>query len=63
MKFYKTFSNTDVQINNLYRVSVLELRIIRWSNKALRYTKTSVCSWEYASIPRGTTTSDFWLVK
>lgn len=63
MKLYQTLSNTDVQINNLYRVSVPELRIIRWSDEALRYTKTSVCSWEYSSIPKGTTTPDFWSVK
>ena len=63
MKLYRTHSNADVHVNNLYRVSIPELSIIRWSDEELRYMKTSVCSWEYASIPRGTTTPDFWSVK
>ena len=63
MKLYRTHSNANVHKDNLYRVSVPELSIIRWSDEELRYTKTSVCSWEYSNIPRGTTTPDFWSVK
>ena len=63
MKLYKTHSNAYVERDNLYRVSVPELSIIRWSDEALRYTQKGVLGWEYASIPKGTTTPDFWLVK
>ena len=62
MKLYQTHSNAYVERDNLYRVSVPELSIIRWSDEALRYTQKGVLSWEYASIPKGTTMPDFWPV-
>lgn len=63
MKLYQTHSNANVHRDNLYRVSVPELSIIRWTDEALRYTKTSICCWEYASISKGTTMPDFWSVR
>lgn len=63
MKLYQTYSNDDVQRNNLYRVSILELGIVRWSYEKLRHTVKSVPSWGYSSIPIGTTTPNFWSVK
>ena len=63
MKLYLTYSNDDVQRNNLYRVSILDLGIVRWSDEALRYTNKRGLSWCYANIPKGTVTPDFWSVK
>ena len=63
MKLYQTHSNPAVKINNLYRISILELGIVRWSDEALRHTHANVTDWDYASIPKGTATPDFWLVK
>ena len=63
MKLYQTHSNADVKRYNLYRVSVLELSIIRWSDEALRYAQKGALSWEYASISKGTAMPDFWSVK
>ena len=63
MKLYKTYSNGDTQRNNVYRVSIPDLGIVRWSNEELRYVQTNVWSWEYASIPKGTAMPDFWSVK
>lgn len=63
MKLYRTYSNDDVQSYNLYRVSVPDLSIVRWTDVALRYTKKSGLSWGYASIPKGTTMPNFWSVK
>ena len=63
MKLYQTHSNGAVHLNTLYRVSVPELNIVRWSDEALRYTQKGILGWEYASIPKGTTMPDYWSVK
>ena len=63
MKLYQTYSNNNVQRDNLYRVSIPDLGIIRWSDEALRYIQKDVHSWEYTSIPKGTAMPDFWSVK
>ena len=63
MKLYQTYSNDAVQRDNLYRVSILDLSIVRWSDEALRYTMKGRLNWEYASIPKGTTMPNFWSVK
>ena len=52
MKLYQTLSNANVHRDNLYRVSVPELSIIRWSDEALRYTHASVINWNYTPIPK-----------
>ena len=63
MKLYQTLSNTDVQITNIYRISILELGIVRWSDEALRHTHAKVTDWDYAPIPKGTAMPDFWSLK
>ena len=63
MKLYQTHSNADVKRDNLYRVSVLELSIVRWSDEELRHTHASVLDWNCTPIPKGTTMPDFWSVK
>ena len=63
MKLYQTYSNDAVQRNNLYRVSISDLGIVRWSDEKLRYTKKSGLNWSYSIIPKGTVTPDFWSVK
>ena len=63
MKLYQTHSNANVHRDNLYRVSVPELNIIRWSDEALRYIQKDVHSWDYALIHKGTTMPDFWSLK
>ena len=63
MKLYQTHSNANVHRDNLYRVSIPELNIIRWSDEALRYIKKDAHSWEYTNIPKGTAMPDFWSLK
>ena len=63
MKLYSTYSNDAVQRNNLYRVSIPDLGIVRWSDEALRHTSKGKLNWSYSIIPKGTVTPDFWSVK
>lgn len=63
MKLYQTHSNAAVKINNLYRISILELGIVRWSDEALRHTHAKLINWDYAPIPKGITMPDFWSVR
>ena len=63
MKLYRTQSNADVHLNNLYRVSIPEICIVRWSDEALRHTHASVLDWSYTPIPKGTAMPDFWSVR
>ena len=63
MKLYQTYSNAYVERDNLYRVSVPKLCIVRWSDEELRYTHASVLNWNYTLIPKGTTMPDFWSVR
>ena len=63
MKLYQTHSNAYVERDNLYRVSVPKLCIIRWSDEALRYIHKDLHSWEYTPIPIGTVMPDFWSIK
>ena len=63
MKLYQTHSNANVERDNLYRVSVPKLCIVRWSDEALRHTHAKVTDWNYAPIPKGTTMPGFWSLK
>lgn len=63
MKLYKTHSNAYVERDNIYRISLLELGIVRWSDEELRHTHASLPDWDYAHIPKGTTMPDFWSLK
>lgn len=63
MKLYQTHSNAYVERDNIYRISLLELGIVRWSDEALRHTHTKVTDWDYAPIPKGTTMPGFWSLK
>ena len=63
MKLYQTLSNAYVERDNLYRVSILELNIVRWSDEVLRHTHVNVLDWDYAPIPKGTTMPDFWSIR
>ena len=63
MKLYQTHSNAHVERDNLYRVSVPKLCIVRWSDEELRHTHASVLDWNYTPIPKGTTMPDFWSVR
>ena len=63
MKLYQTHSNANINRDNLYRVSIPELGIVRWSDETLRHTHANVTDWDYASIPKGTAMPDFWSVK
>ena len=63
MKLYQTHRNAAIEINNLYRVTILELGIVRWSDEELRHTHVSVLDWDYALIPKGTTMPGFWSLK
>ena len=63
MKLYQTHSNANVHRANLYRVSIPELCIVRWSDEELRHTHIRVPGWDYTPIPKGTTMPDFWSVR
>ena len=63
MKLYQTHSNAAVKMNNLYRISILELGIVRWSDEALRHTHAKVTDLDYAPILKGTAMPDFWSLK
>ena len=63
MKLYQTYSNAYVERDNLYRVSVPKLCIVRWSDEKLRHTHVSVLDWNYTPIPKGTTMPYFWSVR
>ena len=63
MKLYQTHSNANVHRDNLYRVSVPKLCIVRWSDEALRHIYAKVTNWDYTLIPKGTTMPDFWSVR
>ena len=63
MKLYQTHSNANINRNNLYRVSIPELGIVRWSDEPLRYLHSSLNFSENLRIPVGTTTPDFWTLK
>ena len=63
MKLYQTHSNANINRDNLYRVSIPELGIVRWSDEALRHTHANVTDWDYAPILKGTAMPDFWSLK
>ena len=63
MKLYQTHSNAFIQRDGLFRVSIMDLYIIRWSDEPLRYLHTSLNLSENLRIPKGTTTPNFWSLK
>ena len=63
MKLYPTHSNESAQRNGIFRVTINDLHIIRWSDEPLRYIHSSRNSLDHLRIPKGTTTPDFWKLK
>ena len=63
MKLYQTYSNTHPQMHGLFRVTINDLYIVRWSDEPLRYLHSSINFLENLRIPRGTTAPNFWSVK
>lgn len=63
MKLYQTYSNTHPQMDGLFRVTINDLAIIRWSDEPLRYLYSSINFTENLRVPKGTTTPDFWSLK
>ena len=63
MKLYQTYSNANPQMDGLFRVTINDLAIIRWSDEPLRYLYSSISFSENLRIPKGTTTPDFWSLK
>ena len=63
MKLYETYSNTHPQLDGLFRVTINDLFIVRWSDEPLRYLHSSTNSWDHLRIPKGTTTPNFWSLK
>ena len=63
MKLYQTYSNTHPQMDGLFRVTINDLAIIRWSDEPLRYLTSLIIFSENLRVPKGTTTPDFWSVK
>ena len=63
MKLYQTYSNDNLQRDGIYRVTINNLYIIRWSDEPLRYIKSRKNSWSYLHISKGTTTPNWWSLK
>ena len=61
MKLYKTYSND--QINGISRVSIIELKIVRWADVPLRITWCDLTLWEHSRIPKGITTPKYWVLR
>ena len=61
MKLYQTYSND--QRTEIFRVSVIELKVIRWDDEPLRIIKCDSDIWEYSRIPKGTVTPKHWVLR
>ena len=61
MKLYPTYSNN--QINGIFRVSVIELKVIRWDDEPLRVTKGAPDNWEHCIVLKGTVTPKYWTLR
>ena len=61
MKLYKTYSNT--QRDSIFRVSVIELKVIRWDDEPLRVTRCDLTVWEHSRIPKGTVIHKNWILR
>ena len=61
MKLYKTYSND--QINGISRVSIFELKIVRWADVPLRVTGCDLTVWEHSRILKGTATPKYWVLR
>ena len=61
MKLYPTYSND--QRTGIFRVSIIELKIIRWDDEPLRVTVCDLTDWEYSRIPKGTVIHKNWVLR
>ena len=61
MKLYPTYSND--QINGISRVSIIELKVIRWDDEPLRVTVCDLTTWEHSRILKGTVTHKNWVLR
>ena len=61
MKLYKTYSNN--QRDRIFRVSVIELKVIRWDDEPLRVTVCDLTAWEHSRILKGTVTHKNWVLR
>ena len=61
MKLYPTYSNDPR--TEIFRVSVIELKVIRWDDEPLRIIKCDSGIWEYSRIPKGTITPKYWTLR
>ena len=61
MKLYKTYSNN--QRDGICRVSIIELKIIRWAYEPLRVTVGDLTNREHFRILKGTVTPKYWVLR
>ena len=61
MKLYPTYSND--QRTGIFRVSVIELKVIRWVDEPLRITKYDPAIWENFRVLKGTITPKNWVLR
>ena len=61
MKLYSTYSND--QRTEIFRVSVIELKVIRWDDEPLRVTVCDLTTWEHSRILKGTVTHKNWVLR
>ena len=61
MKLYTTYSND--QRTEIFRVSVIELKVIRWDDEPLRVTKSNLDALEYSKVAKGTVIPKNWVLR
>ena len=61
MKLYPTYSNG--QRTGIFRVCVIELKIIRWDDEPLRVTKSNLDTLEYSKVAKGIIMPKNWILR
>ena len=61
MKLYPTYSN-DPKIT-ICRISIIELKIVRWADVPLQVAGCDLTDWEHSRILKGTVTPKYWVLR
>ena len=61
MKLYPTYSNGQRTV--IFRVCIIELKLIRWDDEPLRVTVGDLADWKYSRVLKGTVTPKYWVLR
>ena len=61
MKLYPTYSNGQRTV--IFRVCIIELKLIRWDDEPLRVTKSNLDALEYSKVAKGTVIPKNWILR